>query len=101
MTLSLRLVQQAHERHEVSDYLERQEDDSRVTIGDLFGSVLAETQAARRSDEGEPQAAAAEDAEAPEPEDSMSQTTQDEDVTPGQPECSSSESPAESEAGKD
>ncbi len=101
MTLSLRQVQQAHERQELSDYLERQPEDGRVTIGDLFGSMLAETQAARGNDEGEPQAAAVNDAEAPEPEDSMPQTTQDEEVAPGQAECSSSESPAESEAGRD
>jgi len=66
MTLSLRQVEQARERRELKEYLARQEADSRVTIGDLFGSILAETQAAQgRVEEAGEEAAAAipEDAE--------------------------------------
>jgi len=42
MTLSLRQVQQAEERRELREYMDRQQDESRVTIGDLFGNVLSE-----------------------------------------------------------
>ncbi len=55
MTLSLRQFEQAREQQRVREYMRRQEEDSRVTIGDLFGSVLAETQAARQGSEGEPE----------------------------------------------
>jgi len=53
MTLSMRQFEQAQERQQLKDYMRRQEDESRVTIGDLFGSVLAETQAARQQSEKE------------------------------------------------
>jgi predicted RNA-binding protein with RPS1 domain len=54
MTLSLRQVEQAKERQQIKEYMRRQEDESRVTIGDLFGTVLAETQAAKQgTDNGE------------------------------------------------
>ena len=65
MTLSLRQFEQAQERQQLKDFMQRQEDESRVTIGDLFGSVLAESQAARQ--QSEKAAAAAEEAEAQEP----------------------------------
>ncbi len=42
MTLSMRQVEQAKERAQVKEFLQRQEEESRVTIGDLFGSVLSE-----------------------------------------------------------
>lgn len=67
MTLSLRQVEQARERRELKDYLAREEENSRVTIGDLFGSVLAETQVTRRKEPDEP-AEAAEDTDARQPE---------------------------------
>jgi len=51
MTLSLRQVEQAKERQQIKEYMRRQEDESRVTIGDLFGNVLAGTQAARQGAE--------------------------------------------------
>jgi len=65
MTLSLRQFEQAKERQQLKDFMQRQEDESRVTIGDLFGSVLAETQAARQ--QSEEAAATAEEAETEEP----------------------------------
>ena len=65
MTLSLRQFEQAQERQQLKDFMQRQEDESRVTIGDLFGSVLAESQAARR--QSEEALAAAEEGEAEEP----------------------------------
>ena len=42
MTLSLRQVQQDKERQEYREYQSRQRDDGRVTLGDLFGDVLAQ-----------------------------------------------------------
>jgi len=42
MTLSLRQMQQTEERRELKEYMARQEDESRVTIGDLFGDMLSE-----------------------------------------------------------
>lgn len=65
MTLSLRQFEQAQERQQLKDFMQRQEDESRVTIGDLFGSVLAETQAARQ--QVEEAATTAEEAETEEP----------------------------------
>lgn len=44
MTLSLRQVQQAEERRELREYMARQREDSRVTIGDLVGNVLSDRQ---------------------------------------------------------
>ncbi len=46
LTLSLRLVAQAKERAQLKDYMDRQRDDSRVTIGDLVGDMLANAHAA-------------------------------------------------------
>ena len=46
LTLSLRLVAQAKERAQLKDYMDRQREDSRVTIGDLVGDMLANAQAA-------------------------------------------------------
>ncbi len=57
MTLSLRQFEQAKERQQIKEYMQRQEADSRVTIGDLFGSVLAGTQAAQQQAEQEPEVA--------------------------------------------
>ncbi|MDH4179172.1 MAG: 30S ribosomal protein S1 [Armatimonadota bacterium] len=51
MSLSLRQFEQAKERQQIKEYMQRQEDETRVTIGDLFGNVLAESQAARRQSE--------------------------------------------------
>lgn len=42
MTLSLRQMQQAEERRELKEYMDRQQEESRVTIGDLYGNMLAE-----------------------------------------------------------
>lgn len=41
MTLSLRQVQQAQERRELREYMDRQQETSRVTIGDLVGDMLS------------------------------------------------------------
>jgi len=62
MTLSLRQIEQARERRELKEYLAREQESSRVTIGDLFGSMLAESQATRQQDDVE----AAEPTESPE-----------------------------------
>ncbi len=67
MTLSLRQVEQARERRELKEYLAREQENSRVTIGDLFGSMLAESQATRQNEEGEP-AESARDTQAAAPE---------------------------------
>jgi 4-hydroxy-3-methylbut-2-enyl diphosphate reductase len=66
MTLSLRQIEQARERRELKEYLAREEESSRVTIGDLFGSMLAESQATRQQEEGEA-AGPAEDADVQQP----------------------------------
>lgn len=75
MTLSLRQMQQAEERRELKEYMDRQQEESRVTIGDLYGSMLTEAGVGQRLEE-EPvavaedntveQIAAEEEAEAPE-----------------------------------
>ena len=53
MTLSLRQFEQAKEREQLKEFMQRQEDSSRVTIGDLFGSVLADAHAARQQAEAD------------------------------------------------
>ena len=50
MTLSMRQAQQAKERAQLKEYMQQQEEDSRVTIGDLFGTMLSE--AAGNAEEG-------------------------------------------------
>jgi len=115
MTLSLRQFEQARERQQLKEYMQRQEDDSRVTIGDLFGSVLANHQAARQ--QAEPEAVsgalAAEPAEeavpAPVGEHSLEaeqapggeQGAEEDSASLEEAAYSSSESPAESEAERD
>jgi 4-hydroxy-3-methylbut-2-enyl diphosphate reductase len=117
MTLSLRQFEQAKERQQLKEYMQRQEDSSRVTIGDLFGSVLANTQAARQQAEPEEaspaSAAAGEPTEEVEPPAVGEQPAEDEGPGGGEQEAeedsasleeaaySSSESPAESEAERD
>jgi 4-hydroxy-3-methylbut-2-enyl diphosphate reductase len=100
MTLSLRQVQQAQERRDLKEYMERQQESSRVTIGDLVGDVLSETQTAEPEDEqaGPPgEAAPAEEAHA---EDDASEEPAEE-ASSEREGWSSSESPAESEAERD
>ncbi|MBN1459755.1 MAG: 30S ribosomal protein S1 [Armatimonadetes bacterium] len=63
MTLSLRQVEQAKERQQIKEYMRRQEDESRVTIGDLFGNVLAGTQAAQQGAQNGDEAASAQSEE--------------------------------------
>jgi 4-hydroxy-3-methylbut-2-enyl diphosphate reductase len=125
MTLSLRQFEQAKERQQLKDYMQRQEDSSRVTIGDLFGSVLANAQAARQ--QAEPEAASAPSEGAGEPMEELGpaavgeQLADDQGLGGGEQEAeedsaslepvrqaqgggaahSSSESPAESEAARD
>jgi len=101
MILSLRQVQQAHERQELEQYLERQQETSRVTIGDLFGSVLSETRAARRETQDNSQPVTTEQPEAPVVEHMVAQETEAQPDPPEKAQCSSSESPAESEPAKD
>jgi 4-hydroxy-3-methylbut-2-enyl diphosphate reductase len=60
LTLSLRLVEQAKERRELKEYMDRQRDSSRVTIGDLFGGMLT----GARPQEGSAEAGAAGEPEA-------------------------------------
>jgi len=121
MTLSLRQVQQAEERRELKEYMDRQQDSSRVTIGDLVGDVLSGRQAAASAPaEAEEVALAAprasQEAVGGEPPEEVREAAELESETPGdslaaaegapesweaQPEraeWSLSESPAESEA---
>jgi len=65
MTLSLRQFEQAKEREQIKEFMQRQGDETRVTIGDLFGNVLAESQAARRQSEEAPAAPEEDEAEEP------------------------------------
>ncbi len=96
MTLSLRQFEQAKERQQLKDYMDRQEDESRVTIGDLFGSMLTGAQAANNeASENDSERSEAEAIETAE-EMSIEDTTEGEDAA-----WSSSESPAESEVEKD
>ena len=115
MTLSMRQVQQAQERRELKEYMDRQQASSRVTIGDLVGDVF-EAQAAeaeRAAAEGEIAAdetaepeqgvpevaeAAAEVAGAEMAEAEAEQTELHDQGEPEKTEWSSSESPVESEA---
>jgi len=60
LALSLRLVEQAKERRELREYMERQRDTSRVTIGDIVGAVLTNAQVAHSDAQEQPQAGAAE-----------------------------------------
>jgi small subunit ribosomal protein S1 len=53
MTLSLRQVQQAQERRELREYMQRQQESSRVTIGDLVGDMLSGTQVVAQAAAGE------------------------------------------------
>jgi len=120
MTLSLRQFEQAKERQQLKEFIQRQEDSGRVTIGDLFGNVLAGTQAARQRGESEeepassaeviaaeeeaPEAAGGETAEVP-GDDQLAGDAGDR-MEEGQASLeeaafSSLESPAESEAGRD
>jgi ribosomal protein S1 len=128
MTLSLRQAQQARERQELRDYIERQQEGSRVTIGDLVGNVLSEAQVARGDMEAASEEDAAADVEDKPPaeaaggetgegagreEDEASPDTPEQAVDAGPEEeeqreqiaeggeCSSSESPGASEAGRD
>ncbi|MFB3880029.1 MAG: 30S ribosomal protein S1 [Armatimonadota bacterium] len=120
MTLSLRQFEQAKERQQLKEFMQRQESSSRVTIGDLFGSVLADAHAAA-SGEGPRGRAAEESAEQQEPpvpaEEAGDSSTglaagaaaEAPDVTDTEEDSaslesgtySSSESPAESEAERD
>lgn len=51
LTLSLRQAQRASERRELKEFMTRQEDEGRVTIGDLVGDVLAKARAAKPAEE--------------------------------------------------
>ena len=88
MTLSLRQIEQARERRELKEYLAREEESSRVTIGDLFGSMLAESQATRDQEEVEA-AEPAESSEAQQPvteeADAAAEVAGDEDVSLPEP----------------
>jgi len=88
MTLSLRQIEQARERRELKEYLAREEESSRVTIGDLFGSMLAESQATREQEEVEA-AEPAESSEAQQPvteeADAAAEVAGDEDVSLSEP----------------
>ncbi len=94
MTLSLRQVQQAQERRELKDYMDREQASGRVTIGDLVGNMFEEAAAEADARAKEDQAAAG----VGEP--GLEQTSESEGETaePASAEWSPSESPAESEA---
>jgi 4-hydroxy-3-methylbut-2-enyl diphosphate reductase len=72
MTLSLRQFEQAKERQQLKEFMQRQESSSRVTIGDLFGSVLADAHAAASQ--------GAEEAESRRVEESKSRVTEGSDA---------------------
>jgi ribosomal protein S1 len=55
LTLSLRQMVQAEERRELKEYMDRQQDESRVTIGDLFGEMLTEAGVTGAGPESEPE----------------------------------------------
>jgi len=113
MTLSMRQVQQAQERRELKEYMDRQHASSRVTIGDLVGDVFQAAEAERAAEEEEMAAA---DAAPDEPEASEAYAeaaaeemgtaegqqaelpTEETAAEPEKTEWSSSESPVESEA---
>jgi 4-hydroxy-3-methylbut-2-enyl diphosphate reductase len=105
MTLSLRQVQQAQERRELKEYMDRQQVSSRVTIGDLVGDVFeAQAEATARSEADEVAAQAAEEVDAQvtgsEPGlDEPGEQAEGKAAESESTEWSSSESPAESEAG--
>jgi predicted RNA-binding protein with RPS1 domain len=61
MTLSLRQAQRAQERRELKEYMTRQEESSRVTIGDLVGDLFAEVRAAEPAEETTEEVAAEEE----------------------------------------
>lgn len=69
MTLSLRQVEQAEQRRELREYMARQEESSRVTIGDLVGDLLSEHAAGRDAggEEPQPERESAAEPEAPQP----------------------------------
>jgi len=120
MTLSMRQVQQAQERRELKEYMDRQQASSRVTIGDLVGDVFEAAEAERVAAEEEITAQAADEAaegtaegaaedvaaEAPDASGEQGALTAEPEAAepaaepePEKTEWSSSESPAESEAG--
>ncbi len=103
MTLSLRQFEQAKERQQLKDYMDQQEDESRVTIGDLFGSMLTGAQTAGgeapSGEEAEAGSDWSEDEMAGEEPVTEEVTAEDSSEVEGAA-WSSSESPAESEAEK-
>ncbi len=116
MALSLRQFEQAKERQQLKDYMQREEDSSRVTIGDLFGSVLADAHAAasQASDEAKSRITEESDVqgEAQDVQDEVRDAGDEASVTGAESAeeasasleeaaLSSSESPAESEAARD
>ena len=116
MTLSLRQFEQAKERQQLKEFMQRQESSSRVTIGDLFGSVLADAHAAasqgaeeaesRRVEESKSRVTEGSDA-ADEARDAADEARDAQDEAQEDPASlegaaySSSESPGESEAERD
>jgi small subunit ribosomal protein S1 len=93
MTLSLRQVQQAEERRELREYMERQADSSRVTIGDLFGSMLTEASFVQPEEEREEEDNVSADMVE---EEELAQTLEQEELTPdaaevGEPEPAAAE----------
>lgn len=128
MTLSMRQAQQAKERAQLKEYMRQEEESSRVTIGDLFGTMLseaagnAEEAPAGEGEEAEKQVAepagtqvsgggeetvdegevAGEGAAKSEAEEAAGEEAGEKQTEPaGDEECSSSGSPEESAAAKD
>ncbi len=116
MTLSMRQVQQAQERRELKEYMDRQHASSRVTIGDLVGDMFEAAEAERAAEEEEIAAEAAVDAaseESPEVPEARAEAVEEalgaaevqqaelpaDAAESEKTEWSSSESPVESEAG--
>lgn len=80
MTLSLRQFEQAKERQRIRDYMQLQEESSRVTIGDLFGNMLVGSQTISEAEEEEPPSVAA-----PAPEPAAAPTALPEEIAPPEP----------------
>jgi len=53
MTLSIRKMERDKERRRVRDVLKAQEDEGRVTIGDIAGDLLQQAVSPRKNGEGE------------------------------------------------
>jgi 4-hydroxy-3-methylbut-2-enyl diphosphate reductase len=87
MTLSLRQMQQAEERRELKEYMDRQQEESRVTIGDLFGSMLTEAGVGQRLEEAPAEVAEDNFAEEMVEEEGLAESLEEETLNPEEAEA--------------